>query len=282
LVEKNRTIIMLSAKRCGSTAMFKIFQKHPNVGVCHVNQKIDFWEPNFWNLGADAIQGSPENFISRFEKSHSFLKFPKKFTEKSLFQLWDDILFQLGPILFDKSPQYLGNKYALELIKKYKDSGNDVRLFGMIRDPRDAITSQYELWRRYVNGDSPKRREIQWLKMYSHFEFYKKNVENIPLYKYEDFSLRINHFAPKLMEYCGLSDIPYSYDHFRPTSIGRYLGSINPRIRAWRFSKNFEKHLDKYGYGNLKISVTKKFFIMKKMFKANFLREVYALKRIIN
>jgi len=30
-----KTILMLSAKRCGSTAVFKMFQKHPEVGVCY-------------------------------------------------------------------------------------------------------------------------------------------------------------------------------------------------------------------------------------------------------
>jgi len=152
---------MLSAKRSGSSAIFKIFQNHPDVGVCHINQNINYWEPNFWNLASEAINGNTKPFLDRFiykEKSHSFLKIPEQFTEQTVFDLWEQILDKLGPIIFDKSPQYLINDDALELLKKYIRAGNDVRIFGIIRDPKDTITSQYELWNQYVENDSPERR----------------------------------------------------------------------------------------------------------------------------
>ena len=154
-----RTIILLCAKRSGSTALFRVFQKHPDVGVCHINQNIENWESNFWNRAAEAIAENSEPFISRFEANHPFLKIPKRFSEDTVFKLWDSILDELGPIIFDKSPQYLGNRKAFDLIYKYSQLGNDVRLFAIIRDPRDTITSQYELWNSYVESDSPQRRE---------------------------------------------------------------------------------------------------------------------------
>ena len=56
-----KTILMLSAKRCGSTAVFKMFQNHPDVGVCYYDKNIDNWEPNFWNLAAEAINGNTKH-----------------------------------------------------------------------------------------------------------------------------------------------------------------------------------------------------------------------------
>lgn len=274
-----RTIIMLSAKRCGSTAVFKMFQKHPEVGVCHVDPDIDNWEPNFWNLAAEAIQDSPEQFISRFQTSHPFLRFPERFTEESVFKLWDDILAELGPVVFDKSPQYLGNEYAIELLKKYAGKGNDVRLFAFIRDPRDAITSQYELWKSYVKSDSPEKREAAWLGKYQHLEYLQKHFAYIPLFRYEDFSTAPSCYAPILLRHCGCADIPESYGHIQPTSIGRYSASILPSIRRWKFSEEFKSHLRRYGYKTPQLSLSERARATLRMLSGNIRRELEARKQ---
>lgn len=239
---------MLSAKRCGSTAVFRMFQKHPDVGVCHVNQEIENWEPNFWNLAALAIDGYPLKFINRFTESHPFLKIPEIFTEDSVFEMWNSIIETLGPVVFDKSPQYLGNKKALELIYEYRNRGNDVRIFAFIRDPRDAITSQYELWNSCVENDSLEKREVHWLSKYTHLEELQTTYGHIPVFRYEDFSSVPNCYATMIYEYCGISSLRETYDHIKPTSIGRYSASLNRKIRRWCFSVEFVKHLSKYGY----------------------------------
>jgi len=262
--EKKRTIIMLSAKRCGSTAVFRMFQKHSDVGVCHIDQLIENWEPRFWDLAGRALKGDKTPFISRLKKSHPYLKIPATFSETEVFQLWDSILERLGPIVFDKSPQYLGNRTALELIYKYKELGNDVRIFAFIRDPRDAITSQYILFGK----DSPKKREARWLEKYGHLEELEQRYETIPLFRYEDFSQSPSLYAPMIFKLCGLSDYPHSYDHIRPINIGRYSISDNPKIRKWKMSEEFIEHLKKHGYSipqeqKIKNLKTSNFYIKK-------------------
>ncbi len=244
----NRTIIMLSAKRCGSTAVFRMFQKHPNVGVCHVDRAIENWEPNFWNLAVKALHGDKEPFTIRFRKSHPFLEIPETFTEEAIFRLWDTILQHQGPILFDKSPQYLGNQEALELLQKYKSLGNDVRIFAFIRDPRDAITSQFEIWEGCPGNESPKSLEIAWLQKYNHLEELQISYEFISVFRYEDFSRAPVCYAPMIYNFCGLQDAHNSYSHIRPTSINRYSISLNSHIRKWQMSEEFKAHLLKYGY----------------------------------
>ena len=246
---EKRTIIMLSAKRSGSSAVFKIFQKHPDVGVCHIDQNIHYWEPNFWNLAARAVEGDKKPFADRFEKSHPFLEIPEIFDEKAAFDLWERILDELGPIVFDKSPQYLGNYKATDLLKRYIKSGADVRIFGVIRDPKDAITSQYELWSSKVENDSPKRREKKWLEQYRHLEELQEELGYFPVFRYEDFSRSPAVYARQLLLYCGLKDIPETYAHIKPINVGRYARSLNKDIRKWEFGEDFIEANKRYGYG---------------------------------
>ena len=63
----NKIIIMLSAKRCGSTAIFNLFQKHPNVKILHKNQNIDNWEPQFWLYAHKALSGKI-NDVNQFNE----------------------------------------------------------------------------------------------------------------------------------------------------------------------------------------------------------------------
>lgn len=258
---------MFSAKRCGSTAVFKMFQKHPDVGVCYYDKNVDNWEPNFWNLAVEAINGNPSPFIERFKISHPFLEFPDEFTEDNVFQLWDKILEVQGPVVFDKSPQYLGDEKALNLLLKYKSKDNDIRIFAMIRDPRDSISSQYELWNKHVDNDSPKFREKQWLEKYHHLEKLNKDFGFIPIFKYEDFAQSPNIYAPMIFNYCGIDNIEETYNHIKPTHIGRYSTSLNYKIRNWKFNKDFENHLRKYGYSIPQLDFSIRYF--------NFFKELF-------
>ncbi len=242
-----RTLILLSAKRCGSTAVFQMFQRHPDVGLCHVDRSIDNWEANFWNLAWDAIHGAAQPLVERLAVSLPFLKPPHSFAEATVFELWDAILARQGPIVFDKSPQYLGNRGALDLIYKYKSLGNDVRIFAMIRDPRDAIASQFELWQAFVPDDAPEKREAAWLDKYGHLEELLRR-DDIPLFRYEDFATAPNCYAAMMYRFCGLRDHPASYAHVRRMSANRYSISADPQIRAWKPSPAFRAHVVKYGY----------------------------------
>ncbi len=43
-----KAILCLCSKRSGSTAINKVFARHPDVRILHANQKMHNWEPNFW------------------------------------------------------------------------------------------------------------------------------------------------------------------------------------------------------------------------------------------
>ncbi len=260
----NRTIILLSHKRSGTTALFKVFKKHSQVGVCHKNQEIDIWEPNFWNLASKGLNGDKQPFIDRFTKSHPFLNIPDKFTAESVFNMWDQILKELGPIVFDKSPQYLGNHDAVNLMLEYKKRGNDVRLLSIIRSPLDTISSQYEVlgYGAYQNAndkeemflkfphlleDTPEKREENYLKKHLHLEKLITRGIDIPTFRYEDIAAAPSCYFPMIFRHCGLINEEV-YSHIRPTNIGRHLISKDPAITNWKPSVDIQHIAKKYGY----------------------------------
>lgn len=240
-----RTIVLLSAKRTGSTALFRAFQKHPAVGVCHVNQTIANWEPSFWNLAAKSISGDTQSFSSRFYDSHPFLGGRSPKTAHQAFELWDEILDRLGPIVFDKSPAYLLSSSGLGLLMGYAQS-HDVRLFGLIRDPRDAISSQLDRFQGMVAGDSPMFRERLWLERYDRLETLRA-ASGIPIVRYEDLASNPDKVMTKIMHYCGLEALPATWDHIKPVNVGRYNSTGTP---VWSPSPEMMDHLMRFGYAS--------------------------------
>jgi hypothetical protein len=242
---------MLSAKRCGSTAIFKSFQKHPNVKICNENQKIENYEIQFWTNAIEAINGNylplknvlknsfPTLDVSKFEDN--------KLSKKKIFDLWNYILEKRGPILFDKSPQYLGSKAAINLILEYKLAGNDVRLFSLIRNPRDAISSQHELWKEYTNEQNLLKREIDWLNNYKNLEEINKII-NIPLFYYEKIANNPEYYFSEIYKFCEIDFEKTSFSHFKKVSINRFNLTFDKTVKNWKWSKDFEFHIKKYDY----------------------------------
>ena len=263
-----KVIIMLSAKRCGSTAIFNLFQKHADIKILHKNQKIINWEPQFWLYASRAIKGDFKNFNDRLYETLGFEKnsLKNEYDEESIFNLFDNILDKFGPVIFDKSPQYLGSKESINLLLKYKNNRPKINFifFAFIRNPLDAITSQHELWKHYTKESSLLEREKNWLKKYDHLEELQKLLD-IKLYKYEDFCQLPKKNTKDLMNYCELSYSKILHAHIKLKSLGRY--SITPfiSIKNWKISNNLLQHMKKYNYSankqNIKITEKIRIFL---------------------
>jgi len=279
---EKRTIILLSAPRCGSTAVLRMFQKHPDVGICDMNQGIGNCEPHFWNVAAKAIAGNPERLLRKMHHTLPNIKLPDDYTEDSMFNLWDSILEKQGPVVFDKSPFYLDNRDAMALLYKYIQRGKDVRIFAMIRDPRDAITSQYELFTAQYKGAAPKHHEKQWIYRYIHLEEIQKKIGFLPIFKYEDFSAAPSCYAPIIFNFCGIRHLPYTYDHIKPTHVGRRSASLYREIRRWKMSEQFKAHLVRYGYHDTDNNIVKELFRFIRMLPGNSYRVIVSLIKTWN
>jgi hypothetical protein len=268
---KPRTIILLSAPRCGTTAVYRIFDKHPDVHA--------LFEPNFWNLAIYALEGRPEKFVKRLNKDYPFLVMPDVFTEETVFRLWDTILRKYGPVVFEKSPFYLGDRKATALLKRYRVQGNDVRLFALIRDPRDAITSQHELWGAALKRSSLSKREALWLDRFDHLDEIQEDFGYIPIFRYEDLVKAPDCYVPMIFHFCDLTNYPHVYNHITPTSIGRYRFSINAKVRRWKMGYALKRHLLRYGYRNTKENLFITLLGFLKMLSGNIKREIHSAQK---
>lgn len=263
MTQPNRTLICLAAKRSGTTAIHRIFVNHPQVKIVHPDQQAKNNEPNFWNFAAAVLkdpdevvvgtQTATERFIEQLSVIAPQIPVPDTLTEQSIFELWDEIVASYGTIVFDKSPRYLEHDETLELLIRYKESGRDIRFFGIMRAPWDTISSQFELWEHVFLPGTPQYRDAKWLKYYQRFENLqaKYSVEQVPLFYYERVANNPIEYIPQLFEHCDVEHIPETYAHFRPVSVGRYYRTQHPILRQWQPSSELLQYAQKHGYDML-------------------------------
>lgn len=256
-----RSIILLCAHRSGSSAVERIFAKHPDVRRCHVDGSIRSWEPNFWNLAVEALDGDSSRLRARLAESLPFLEVPERVTQEVVFDLWDQVLGRLGPIVFDKSPRYLSSFTAfedppsrrlatclpIELIQRYRARGNDVRLIAIVRDPRDVLDSQVQ---RFDGGDASTLawRVPFWLDQYENLEGLRRSDPGIPVFRYEDLVAAPHCYVPMLLAHCGLAIDEATWDHLRPVNVRRHSRGSN-RGRLARHAE-LAPFLERYGYAD--------------------------------
>ena len=255
----NKTIILLSSKRTGSSAFFKVFKSHPKVNCLLKRKDMDMLELNFWNSAYEAINGNQINLKKMLRKINFNEHLPSKLNKKKIFFLWKKILNKNGGIIFDKSPNYLNKYETLNLINDFIKCGNKVVIFGLIRDPRDAISSQHELWDKSLSKAKlilkVKKREKKWLSQYENLERFQNSFK-FKVYKYEHICNNKNKSFKEIFKKCNLVYNQKYTIHIKPTSIGRYSLTFYRSLKKWKFSSKFKKHLSKYGYDK-KIRVDK-------------------------
>ena len=242
-----RTIILFCLKRSGTTAIYRAFRDHQAVGIPHVDQTLQNWEPNFWNYAQDALQGEPGRFQERLARACPFLGPCEPRSADEVFELWDRIADHLGPILFDKTPSLILPGRGLDLLRQYRATGRDVRFLAVVRDPRDVIASQFELWSHLVEDDSPEQREATWVEGYEHLERLKDEL-NILTVRYEDLAANPAALMPQIYQHCGLEDTPDAYQHIHPVNIGRHRQTNSPAIARWTPGPAMCHLMARYGY----------------------------------
>jgi len=242
-----RTIVLLCLKRSGTTAIYQAFRNHSQVGIPHHDQTLELWEPNFWNYALKALDGEPDLFEQRLSRACPFLGSCSVSCQNDVFELWDRISDRYGPILFDKTPSLILPGRGLELLLHYRNTGRDVRFLAVVRDPRDVIASQYELWNHLVEGDSPQRREARWVEGYTYLETIRQSLD-VMVVRYEDLAADPARFMPRLFAHCGLPDEPHAYEHIRPVHVGRHTSTTNPDLLRWQPGPAMIELMKRHGY----------------------------------
>ena len=244
-----KTIILLSNKRSGSTFVQNIFRNHANIKLFHSNQKQKVVECQFWSLSAELLNKkiSYEYYIDKIyqETKIDINSFCTEYlsNENDIFNLWEKILSYHDSNIFDKSPQYLSSKDCLRLINNYCRYSKRVKLIFLIRDPRDVIASQYNLWK----GDI-KARELNLINKLDNFYYLKKLNGNIYTIKYENFENNLINEIRNLFEFC---QIEFQNNDLKSIFFNKsikYQTSLNTKINQWVIEEKLKNHLKYFNY----------------------------------
>lgn len=271
---KVKTIIMLCMYRTGSSTIYEVFRKHPEVGNCISRNEDLFFEPNYWNVASYALKGKDEIFKKRIARKFPYIILPKIITKSVVFKIWNTILKIEGPVIFDRTPSYLGNRDAINLILDFKNRGNDVRILFLIRNPLDTITSQHELSIYKKRIYSIQNREQNYLDKILHIKEIRRKVDGLLLLRYEDivYYPRIN--VSKILRYCALESQDLLWKHIKPMSVDRFWGSINHDVRKWNVCAEVLTVMDEHNYSHKKNKLMQ-LIIMTKMFFGNIQRHLF-------
>lgn len=239
-----KTIILLSDFRSGSTACLHSIIKHPLINVPHVHNFYTYrlgrprdWEMAYWSTGQEAIEGNSKLFIERMTISNPFIskkiRWMAPYTEEKLFELWDQIVYRYGPIVFEKSPQYLEKWETLDLIIKYANC-HDVRLLAIVRNPSDCIPSQVLKWTDRTEHDF-NTIENRWVTKYKNLQKLQ-SIMPVHLFSYDELVFETKRTFINIFEFCDLEFCPQSCDNIIPTHHNYYSSICSYRPSATAIS----------------------------------------------
>ena len=259
---QRKTIILLSSKRSGSTLVQNIFRNNKNVNLCHEDQSCKVVECQFWSLSYELLikKISYSDFKKKF-KLQTFIDIKKIYLKQikdkfDIFELWNIILDKYGPIIFDKSPQYLSNYKVIELILEYKKIYNNVYFIGIIRDPRDIITSQQLLW-----GGNITDREKELISKFNNLQRLS-DLHDLAIIKYEDLIKSPDKKIFYLFQYCDLEVNQISKINFHDQSINIHE-NIFSKLTKREYPPKIIEIINKYNYKKeVKIQISKHLYLI--------------------
>lgn len=235
-----KTIIILSSPRSGSRLLYDYLKYYSPKSNYLLNL-------NFWGLALKAINGHDKLFKDRLKQQFPYISIPDVITKDTVYELWDEILKNDGPVLVDKSPFYLDNFQILNLIFEYKKSGNDVRFISFIRHPLDAITSQEENGKYRLGHLSIGEREALYLKRYANAKRLQYMDQNTINCKYEDFLYNFDASIKVILNYLEF-EMNNNNKIFIHGKSGRYNLSCNYKVRRWKISEDLKDFIKENRY----------------------------------
>lgn len=168
------TVLLLSDKSSGSTALQREVLRHPSVRAVGYTMHNDH-ETLFWLKAAVLLGQDPVDFVEG--------RLPMRPTEARrdlealvrenvpgwtapasasvlVWEGWRALCEAHGPVFFEKSPHHLGSWAATALLLRYaQTTDHDVRVIGLVRNPLAVLHSA---WTRWLTP--PEARQAVWLR----------------------------------------------------------------------------------------------------------------------
>lgn len=171
-----QTVLLLSDKSSGSTALQYELLRHPSVRAVRYTMHNDH-ETLYWVKAAVLLGQEPVDFVEgrlplRSTEARRDLEallrenVPGWTSPKSnsalVFDGWRALCEAHGPVFFEKSPHHLNSWAATSLLLRYAlTTDHDVRVVGLVRNPLAVL---YSAWTRWLTP--PEERQAYWLRTY--------------------------------------------------------------------------------------------------------------------
>lgn len=207
-----RELLLLSDKSSGSTILEYELLKHSKIEHVKYTSHQDH-ETLYWLKAAVLLKKSKYLFFGGkypFPVSYAktsiakFLKYNGVETKKieSIDDInlgWSKLSKKKNKILFEKSPHHLNHRASIYIIADYVNKNKDVKVIGLVRDPRSVIHSTLKRW--YAN---PYNRQYKWLYSYENlflFESLISNKNQLIKIRYEDLIVNPKRILKKVLNH---------------------------------------------------------------------------------
>ncbi|MEM1056849.1 MAG: sulfotransferase [Bacteroidota bacterium] len=240
-----QTVLLLSDKSSGSTALQYELLRHPSIRAVEYTMHNDH-ETLYWVKAAVLLEQPAVDFVEgrwpiRPREARRDLEallhqnVPGWTSPKNdralVFDGWRALCEAYGPVFFEKSPHHLNSWAATNLLLRYAlTTDHDIRVIGLARNPLAVL---YSAWTRWLTP--PEERQAYWLRTYRNLLAVEGLLgpERCTLVRYEDL---ISDPVPRLREITDWLGLPASDE------VGSGLHARS--ARKWDDDEAFDLTLD--------------------------------------
>ena len=252
-----KTVLLLSDKSSGSTALQSELLRHPQVRAVDYTMHNDH-ETLFWVKAAVLLRQPAVDFadgrrpMSRAEARRDLDALLRKNVPGWRSPQSDEALVSDGwrllceahaPVFFEKSPHHLNAWAATALLLRYAlTTDHEVRIVGLVRNPLAVL---YSAWTRWLTP--PAQRQAFWLRTYRNLLAVEALLgpEQVCVVRYEDLIRQPQARVAALADWLGL-----------PPAEGLGDGLHARSAQKWVHDESFDLTLDpavrhlarRYGY----------------------------------
>ena len=211
------TVLLLSDKSSGSTALQSALLAHPEVRAVehtmHTSRETLWWAKAASLLGADRAdwaEGRAPFLASEARRDlRELLRSnapgaPLPATDEALvWDGWERVSRAHGPVFFEKSPHHLVHWAATSLLLRWAlTTDQEIRVIGLVRNPLAVLHSA---WSRWLTP--PSEREAVWARAQRNLLAARATLgpERFTLVRYEDLVREPARELAALAAFCGLA-----------------------------------------------------------------------------
>ena len=245
-----QTVLLLSDKSSGSTALQTEILRHPDVRAVGYTMHNDH-ETLFWIKAAVLLGQPPVDFVegrlpirpqeARRDLAALLRENVPGWEEPSgdealVFSGWRALCEAHAPVFFEKSPHHLGSWAATALLLRYAlATDHDVRIIGLVRNPLAVL---YSAWTRWLTP--PRERQAVWLRTYRNLLAVEALLgpQRVRVVRYENLISEPGRTLGGLADWLGLAPHPGLGSGLHSRSAQKWIADpafdlrLDPAVRA--------------------------------------------------